>query len=60
MLAVGIINLVANLLFKANASWAIAPIVVFSLGWSAGLEVGRGEAPNPTTSISVESGEPGE
>lgn len=34
--------------------------VVFSLGWSAGLEVGRGEAPNPTTSVSVESGEPGE
>lgn len=34
MLAVGVLNLVANLLFKANASWAIAPIVVFSLGWA--------------------------
>ncbi|MGH8821945.1 MAG: MFS transporter, partial [Rhodoferax sp.] len=34
MLVIGVLNLVANLLFKANASWASAPIVVLSLGWA--------------------------
>ncbi|MDR3453477.1 MAG: multidrug effflux MFS transporter [Rhodoferax sp.] len=34
MLVIGVINLVANMLFKANASWAIFPIAVFAFGWA--------------------------
>lgn len=34
MLAIGVANLVANMLFVANASWAIIPIAVFSFGWA--------------------------
>ncbi|GAA3981631.1 multidrug effflux MFS transporter [Comamonas faecalis] len=34
MLAVGLVNLAANLLFTAHASWAMLPIAVFSFGWA--------------------------
>jgi DHA1 family bicyclomycin/chloramphenicol resistance-like MFS transporter len=34
MLGVGVVNLVANLLFKADVSWAIFPICVFAFGWA--------------------------
>lgn len=34
MFAVGLLNLVANLIFKPHASWALLPIAVFSFGWA--------------------------
>ncbi|MEO6972989.1 MAG: multidrug effflux MFS transporter [Rhodoferax sp.] len=34
MLVIAVVNLVANMLFKANASWAIFPIAVFAFGWA--------------------------
>jgi DHA1 family bicyclomycin/chloramphenicol resistance-like MFS transporter len=34
MLLIAIINLAANLLFKANVSWALFPIAIFSFGWA--------------------------
>ena len=34
MLVIGVINLVANGLFKAHASWAMIPITIFSFGWA--------------------------
>lgn len=34
MLSVSLINLAANLLFKAHVSWALIPIAVFSFGWA--------------------------
>lgn len=34
MLTVSVINLVANLLFTAHASWALFPIAIFSFGWA--------------------------
>ena len=34
MLAIGVINLVANLLFKAHVSWALFPIAIFAFGWA--------------------------
>ncbi len=34
MFAMGILNLVANLLFKAHVSWAMWPIGIFSFGWA--------------------------
>ncbi|MCC7068492.1 MAG: multidrug effflux MFS transporter [Burkholderiales bacterium] len=34
MFTIGIINVIANLLFTAHASWAILPIAVFSFGWA--------------------------
>ncbi len=34
MLAMGILNLAANLLFKAHVSWAMWPIGIFSFGWA--------------------------
>ena len=34
MLTIGIINLVANLLFKAQVGWALLPICVFAFGWA--------------------------
>lgn len=34
MLTIGVINLVANLLFKAQVGWALLPICVFSFGWA--------------------------
>ena len=34
MLAIGVINLVANVLFKAHVSWALLPLGIFSFGWA--------------------------
>jgi len=34
MLGIAIINLVANMLFTAHASWAMFPIAIFSFGWA--------------------------
>lgn len=34
MLGVSVINLLANLLFKAHVSWSLFPIGLYSLGWA--------------------------
>lgn len=34
MLLIAMINLGANLLFKAHVSWALIPIAIFSFGWA--------------------------
>ena len=34
MLVVGVLNLLANLLFKAHVSWALFPIAIFAFGWA--------------------------
>lgn len=34
MLLIGVINLLANVLFKAHVGWALLPICVFAFGWS--------------------------
>ncbi len=34
MLVIGVINLVANLLFAAHVSWALIPLGIFSFGWA--------------------------
>ena len=34
MLVIGVVNLAANLLFKADVSWALFPIGVFAFGWA--------------------------
>ena len=34
MLGVGIVNLIANLLFKAQVGWALLPICLFAFGWA--------------------------
>ncbi len=34
MLLIAIINLVANLLFKAHVAWALIPLAIFSFGWA--------------------------
>lgn len=34
MLAIGVINLLANLMFKAHVSWALIPLGIFSFGWA--------------------------
>ena len=34
MLVIGVINLIANLLFKAHVSWALFPIGIFAFGWA--------------------------
>jgi DHA1 family bicyclomycin/chloramphenicol resistance-like MFS transporter len=34
MLAISLVNLAANLLFPAHASWALLPIAVFAFGWA--------------------------
>lgn len=34
MLLIGLVNLGANLLFKAHVSWAMVPIAVFAFGWA--------------------------
>jgi DHA1 family bicyclomycin/chloramphenicol resistance-like MFS transporter len=34
MLLIGLVNLGANLLFKAHISWAMFPIAVFAFGWA--------------------------
>ncbi|MBA4330189.1 MAG: Bcr/CflA family drug resistance efflux transporter [Polaromonas sp.] len=34
MLVVAVLNLVANLLFKAHVAWALFPIAIFAFGWA--------------------------
>ena len=34
MLLIALINLAANILFKADAAWALIPISIFSFGWA--------------------------
>ena len=34
MLGIALVNLLANLLFKAHVSWALIPLTVFSFGWA--------------------------
>ncbi|MDD2880454.1 MAG: multidrug effflux MFS transporter [Rhodoferax sp.] len=34
MLSIAVINLLANLLFKAHVSWALFPVAIFSFGWA--------------------------
>lgn len=34
MLLIAVLNLLANLLFKAHAAWALFPIAVFAFGWA--------------------------
>jgi DHA1 family bicyclomycin/chloramphenicol resistance-like MFS transporter len=34
MLGIALLNLVANLLFTADASWAMFPLAIFSFGWA--------------------------
>lgn len=34
MLVIAVLNLAANLLFKAHVSWALFPIAVFAFGWA--------------------------
>lgn len=34
MLLIAVINLIANLLFKAHVAWAIFPIAIFAFGWA--------------------------
>ena len=34
MLVIGVINLLANLMFKAHVAWALFPLAVFSFGWA--------------------------
>ena len=34
MLTIGVINLLANLLFKAHVGWALIPLCIFSFGWA--------------------------
>ena len=34
MLVIAVINLVANLLFKAHAAWAMFPVAIFAFGWA--------------------------
>jgi DHA1 family bicyclomycin/chloramphenicol resistance-like MFS transporter len=34
MLLIAMINLAANMLFKANVTWALFPIAIFSFGWA--------------------------
>jgi DHA1 family bicyclomycin/chloramphenicol resistance-like MFS transporter len=39
MLLIAIVNLVANLLFKAHVSWALFPIAIFAFGWAMMMPV---------------------
>jgi DHA1 family bicyclomycin/chloramphenicol resistance-like MFS transporter len=34
MLCIGLLNLAANLLFRADVSWALIPICIFAFGWA--------------------------
>lgn len=34
MLLIAVVNLIANLLFKAHVAWAIFPIAIFAFGWA--------------------------
>ncbi len=34
MLTIGLLNLVANVLFKADVAWSLLPIAIFAFGWA--------------------------
>ena len=34
MLGIAVLNLLANLLFKADAAWAMFPVAIFAFGWA--------------------------
>ncbi len=34
MLSIAVINLVANILFKAHVAWALFPLAIFAFGWA--------------------------
>ena len=34
MLGIGVVNLLANLLFTAHVSWAMFPVAIFAFGWA--------------------------
>jgi DHA1 family bicyclomycin/chloramphenicol resistance-like MFS transporter len=34
MIGIAIVNLLANVLFKAHVSWALVPIAIFAFGWA--------------------------
>ena len=34
MLCIGVVNLVANVLFAAHVSWALFPVAIFAFGWA--------------------------
>jgi DHA1 family bicyclomycin/chloramphenicol resistance-like MFS transporter len=34
MLVIAVVNLIANLLFRAHVSWALLPLGIFSFGWA--------------------------
>ena len=34
MLCIGVVNLVANVLFTAHVSWALFPVAIFAFGWA--------------------------
>ena len=34
MLLIGVINLIANWMFKAHVAWALLPLAIFSFGWA--------------------------
>jgi len=39
MLIIGVLNLLANLLFAAHVSWALFPIAIFAFGWALMMPV---------------------
>jgi DHA1 family bicyclomycin/chloramphenicol resistance-like MFS transporter len=39
MLGIGVVNLVANGLFKADVSWALLPMAIFAFGWATMVPV---------------------
>ncbi|MFA7664879.1 MAG: multidrug effflux MFS transporter [Burkholderiaceae bacterium] len=39
MFVMAMVNLIANLLFEAHASWALIPIALFAFGWSLNVPV---------------------
>ena len=39
MLGIGVLNLLANLLFKADVSWALLPLAIFAFGWATMVPV---------------------
>ncbi|MDD4942422.1 multidrug effflux MFS transporter [Rhodoferax sp.] len=34
MLGIGLVNVLANLVFKAHVSWAMLPVAIFAFGWA--------------------------
>lgn len=39
MLVIGVVNLVANVMFKAHVSWALLPLGIFAFGWAMMIPV---------------------